>query len=327
MPESPFLLLHRLATGYAIPRCLHVVTELGIADRLGDEPQTAAALALAAGVQAQPLERVMRLLSTEGVFVLRSGRFAHSAASRLLRKDHPRSQRALVRLLGRSWQLRLFEELEYVVRTGHPASDKVMPNGFGFFAEHPEEGELFDAAMAALSEESVPGILAAYDFSRFAVIGDIGCGRGHLLLAILEATPNATGVLFDLPSVPVEIPAPLAHRAVKRSGDFFRDELPSCDCYLLKEVIHDWGDAEAGRILTAVRRAAPAQARILLLETLHPEDAAAPFAALYDVHMMLAGGRQRTPGELERLCRAAGLRIERVIPTGSRVSIVEGIAV
>lgn len=320
------MLLHRLASGYAIPRCLHVVTELGIADRLGDEPQTAAALASAAGVQAQPLERVMRLLSTEGVFVWRSGRFAHSAASRLLRKDHPQSQRALVRLLGRSWQLHLFEELEHVVRTGRPASDKVMPNGFGFFAEHPEEGELFDAAMAALSEESVPSILAAYDFARFAVIGDIGCGRGHLLVSILEATPNPTGVLFDLPSVTATIPAALAQRLSRRSGDFFRDELPSCDCYLLKEVIHDWGDAEAGRILLAVRRAARAHARILLLETLNPEDAPSPFATLYDVHMMLAGGRQRTAMELEHLCRAAGFRIERVIPTGSRVSIVEGSA-
>jgi O-methyltransferase domain/Dimerisation domain len=327
MQESPFMQLHRLATGYAIPRCLHVVTELGIADYLSEEPATAAALASAVQVQAEPLERILRLLCTQGIFEWRSGRFAHTSASRLLRKDHPQSQRALVRMLGRAWQLRLFEELEFTVRTGRPASEKVMPNGFGYFAELPEEGELFDAAMAALSQEPVPKVLAAYDFSRFSVIGDIGGGRGHLLVAILEVTPNAKGILFDLANVTADIPAALAQRLARRSGDFFTDELPACDCYLLKEVIHDWGDAEARRILAAVRRAARMGSRILLLEMLNPDDAPAPFAALYDVHMMLAGGRQRTAAELERLYGDAGFRLERIIPTGSRLSIVEGIAI
>jgi hypothetical protein len=321
------MLLHRLATGYAIPRCLHVATELGVADQLGDEPVTAAALAAAVQVQAEPLERILRLLCTQGIFEYRSGRFSHTAASRLLRKDHPQSQRPLVRLLGRTWQLRLFEALEFTVRTARPASEKVLPNGFGYFAEHPEEGELFDAAMAALSQEPVPRVLAAYDFSKFPLIGDIGGGRGHLLAAILEATPNATGILFDLPSVEANVPAALAHRMAKRSGDFFKDDLPACDCYVLKEVVHDWGDAEAGRILGTVRRAARAGSRILILETLNPEDATSPFAALYDVHMMLAGGKQRTAAELERLCSDAGFRVERILPTGSRLSIVEGVAI
>jgi O-methyltransferase domain len=330
MQESAFALLHRLAIGYAIPRCLHIVTELGIADQLDNEPKTAAALASVAGVEEEPLERVMRVLCAHGVFERQSGRFAHSPASRLLRQDHPQSQRPLVRLLGRPWQLRLFEALEYTVRTGHPCAEQVIPGGFGYFAEHPEEGELFDAAMTAMSHESIPSVLAAYDFARFPVIGDIGGGRGHLLAAILEATPNARGIVFDLASVPGSEPDALSHRwshrLERRAGDFFKDDLPDCDCYILKEVIHDWSDAEAKRILAAVRRAARDGARVLLLETLATEDGGSQFATVYDVHMMLAGGKQRTSSQFERLYREAGMRLERVIPTHSRISILEGIA-
>lgn len=327
MQESPFVLLHRLAIGYAIPRCLHAIAEIGIADQLEDEPQTATALASAAGVHAEPLERVMRLLCAHGVFEWRSGRFAHSAASRLLRKDHPQSQRPAVRMLGRAWQLRVFEELEYTVRTGRPSAEKVIPNGFGYFAEHPEEGQLFDAAMTAMAYDVIPSVLAAYDFSPFPVIGDIGGGRGHLLAAILQATPNVGGVVFDLPGVIASEPAPPSHRLERRSGDFFKDDLPACDCYVLKDVIHDWGDEDAKRILVAVRRAARGGARILLLETLYEDGGNLEFVTLFDVHMMLAGGKQRTRSEFERLYREAGWRLERVIGTRSRLSIVEGVAI
>ncbi len=55
--------------------------------------------------------------------------------------------------------------------------------------------------MESKSRGDIAVILGAYDFSRFSIIGDIGGGRGHLLRAILHATPLASGVLFDQPQV------------------------------------------------------------------------------------------------------------------------------
>lgn len=54
-----------------------------------------------------------------------------------------------------------------------------------------------------------------------------------------------------------------------------KDALPSCDAYLLMEVIHDWADEESVAILKAVRRAAPAGAKLLPIEAIVP-DAAGP---------------------------------------------------
>lgn len=60
---------------------------------------------------------------------------------------------------------------------------------------------MFDHAMTGKAIAGVAGVLATYDFGGFTTIVDVGGGRGHLLRAVLDAAPSATGVLFDLPEV------------------------------------------------------------------------------------------------------------------------------
>jgi hypothetical protein len=90
---NPFETLQQMAGGYCLPRCLHVAANLRVADALDDAPQTAAQLAAAVGANPDALGRVLRLRSAHGVFTNTGGRFAHSPASRLLRRDHPQSMR------------------------------------------------------------------------------------------------------------------------------------------------------------------------------------------------------------------------------------------
>jgi hypothetical protein len=73
------------------------------------------------------------------------------------------------------------------------------------------------------------------------------------------------------------------------------------------EVIHDWADTEAAKILAAIRCAAPRHARVLIVET--------------------TGGRERTPSEYAELLAGAGFRLERIVPTASAYSVIEGVAV
>lgn len=91
----PPKIVQGLAVAYWASRCLHAAAELGIADVLGEEPQPAEALARAAGVNPHALHRVLRSLANHGVFVHDGERFAHNAASRLLRSDVPGSMRSL----------------------------------------------------------------------------------------------------------------------------------------------------------------------------------------------------------------------------------------
>src|SRR5947207_5720825 len=210
---SPVQTLLDLAGAYALPRCLHVVADLGVADVLNETPRTAADLATAVSADADALGRVLRLLAAHGIFAVQGDAFAHTAVSRLLRTDHPHSMRAFARMFG----LRAFWDTQgallHSLRTGRVAAHEVLPNGFyGYLAEDPEASAIFNAAMAAKAQGQVTGVLAAYDFSVFNTIGDIGGGRGHLLRAILDAVPSARGVLFDLPRVIEEAKALASER-------------------------------------------------------------------------------------------------------------------
>ena len=218
-----------------------------------------------------------------------------------------------------------FGAMEHSVRTGLPAAAKVFPEGFwAYLAQRPEEGRVFNAAMTAKVQGAVAGIVASYDFSGFGLIGDIGGGSGHLLRAVLDASPNARGILFELPRVIEEAAGAASERLTLQAGDFFRDALPSCDAYLLMEIIHDWGDEESVAILRAVRRAAPAHARLLLIETIVPDDPGPDWSKMLDIHMLvLLGGKQRTRQEYEVLFDRVGFSFEREIDTGAGISILE----
>lgn len=329
MSEADSLrIINQLATGYWLPRCLHLIAEFGVADLIDDAPRTAQALAGSIGAHPEALGRVLRALSAQGVFEEVAGGFRHTGASRLLRTDHPRSQRAFVRMMGLPVHWAAYGALGHSIRTGEAAFTQVASGGtFDYFVRHRDEGLIFDEAMTGKSHEQIAAALGAYDFSAFGRIGDIGGGRGHLLRAVLASAPRAQGVLFDLPPVVEAASAIASERISLQPGSFFEDPLPACDAYLLMSVIHDWDDARAVDILTAVRSAAPAHAKLLLFELLIPEEIGAHPAKFLDIEMlvMTSGGRERTRPQFEQLYRAAGWRLERVIPTAAATVILEGV--
>ena len=322
---NPFESLRQMAAGYCLSRGLHVVANLAVADQLDETPRTAAELAVAVGAHPEALGRILRLLAAHGVFEASEGKYRHSATSRMLRTDHPQSMRDYVRMFGLSPFWATFGEMEQSVRTGRPAGENVIAGGlWAYFAEHPEASAIFNATMETKAQVQIAAVLAAYDFSEFKVIGDIGGGRGHLLKAVLDRVPTAKGVMFDLPYVVADPAGAASPRITRQAGDFFKDKLPVCDAYLVMEVIHDWSDAESIAILQAIRRAAPPQARLLLVEEMIPDDPGPAWSKVLDIHMLtLIGGKQRTRREYEVLFDAAGFSFRREIDTGAGVSILE----
>jgi hypothetical protein len=73
-----------------VVQSIHVVARLGLADILGPEPRTIDELARATRVHAPSLKRVLRALTTVGVFAEDAdGRLRHTSLSETLRADHP----------------------------------------------------------------------------------------------------------------------------------------------------------------------------------------------------------------------------------------------
>src|SRR6185503_3348340 len=166
-----------------------------------------------------------------------------------------------------------WKELEYCVRTGQPAFRKTSPDAdpFSSMATDPERAAVFDEAMAAFTHRTAIAVAAAYDFSRFGTIADIGGGNGALLLGILRAHRAPKGIVFDQPAA-----AERARREIERAGmasrcdavggNFFEAVPPGADAYLLKHVIHDWDDERATAILGRCRSAIADDGKLLLVE-------------------------------------------------------------
>jgi len=306
--------------------CTCEIAELGVADRLTEESMTAAELAQAVGAHPDALRRAMRLVASYGIFVeTRDGRFQHSGMSRVMQSSHPRSQRDWLRLARTKLAFGVLQGLGQSLRSGRPAAELAAPEGiFAYLSAHPDEGSLFDRSMTARSRKDIAEVVRAYDCSGFALIADIGGGQGHLLRAVLEVAPQARGVLFDLPHSIEAARRFDCERVMLQAGSFFKDALPSCNAYLLKNVIHDWSDDEAIAILKAVHRAAPVDATVLLVEAELPSGPERhPSKGLDIVMLAWTTGRERTASEYSVLLRAAGFQLCRVLPVGREVSIFE----
>lgn len=319
--RDPSELVVSLAEGYVNSRCLHVVAALGVCDVVGDDLRPVTDLARDVDADPPALGRVMRHLASLGIFEMRDSAFRHNDASRLLTSGHPGGMLPLTRMLGLPIMWDSFKVLEDSVRTGRPGAEFHEPRGFfAYLDAHPGESQTYDEGMIAMTFRRIARILPHYDFSPFAVIADIGGGRGHLLQAVLDQTSTATGILFDRPQVLATFDGD--DRISLRPGDFLQDPLPVADCYLLSNVIHDWGDLDAVAILTATRAASRPDSTLLLFEFVVPEDAEPFEASDIDVYMLaLVGGRERTLNEYQQLLAAGGWRLARTVTTPSQTII------
>jgi ubiquinone/menaquinone biosynthesis C-methylase UbiE len=185
--------------------------------------------------------------------------------------------------------------------------------------------------MVEVHAPETPAIVAAYDFSQFGHIVDVGGGHGMLLSAIVTAHPQVRGTLFDLQA---------GIDAAKRgeggslpgvdfiAGDVFETIPEGGDAYLLRHLLHDYDDDDCLTMLLNVRRAMKPAARVIVLEKTVPTDDTPGPGRWLDLHvMLLTGGRERTMPEYQALFSRAGLHLNRVLPTAQpAVEIIEAVA-
>jgi C-methyltransferase len=324
MAEQPHEIVWRLSTAGFAARCLHLVADLGVADRIGDDPVPVNDLADSCAVKADALDRVLRLLAAHSVFQKQDGGYGHTVSSRLLRADHPLSMRAFSQMMGLPLIWGSLTELEHSVRNGSPSLETLEPKGiWAYLQARTGEADIFGRAMTAKAGAEVAAVLDAYDFSGLGTIADIGGGRGHLLRAVLDTAPDSHGVLFELPEVIDSLD--VGHeRMVTTAGDFFVDPLPAADAYVLMEVLHDWTDENCVAILRAIRRAAHDGSKLLIIEGVIPEEQADPRASVLDIVMLtVTGGRERTTDGLSALFEQARFCLDKVIATASPMRIIE----
>lgn len=319
-----------LVVAFRQTQCLRVAAELELADHLAGGPRSAGELAEVTGSYEPFLRRLLRALVCLGlVETVPADRFGLTALGEELTAGRLRD---VARMYGSEPVWSAWEGLGHAVRTGDRAFDHAHgTDTWGYYASNPDAAERFDAAMAALTGGSADAIVDAYDFGRFQHVVDVGGGDGTFLAAILHRAPHAHGVLVDVGHVvdrarPTLEAADVLHRVELHAGDFRRSVPSGGDCYVLKWILHDWDDEQALTILRRCRAAAGSTARLVVVERVIPEQVGADDvdAVLADLNMMIwTSGRERTADEFAALLADAGWRLERVVPTGTGLSVIE----
>lgn len=324
----------QLLRGSLVTQLLSVAATLQLADILQEGPKTARELAAAAAADTTALYRVLRALAAMGIFVERpDGRFEMTPLAEPLRCNAPDSLGASAALYGTPWWWTATGALLHSVKTGETAFKHVhgMPL-FEYLEHHTEAAAVFNAHQSNMTQQDAGAIIAAYAFTGYHRVVDVGGGHGTLLAAILEACPETRGVLFDMPSVVSEAGCRLAQSLSGRceivAGDFFKAVPSGGDVYVLKDIVHDWDDERAVAILRNCRAALTDRenSKILVIEKVIPPRNDPFPGKMTDITMLLVtGGRERTEPEYRSLLTAAGLTVTRIVPTRSPASVIEAV--
>lgn len=324
--------LRRLVDGYQRSQALHVVAMLRVSDLLAERPMTAAEIAAATGAHERSLARVLRALVTVGVYAVDDGRYSNTELGAALCSGAPGGAGEWARLIGRPYYWNTWSGLADTVRSGDNTFAALHGESvWQWRAKHPEEQPIFNEAMTGMTNAVNAAVAASYEWSRFAMVADVGGGHGALLAAVLSRHPAVRGVLFEQPHVIASAGEPLvaagvADRCELVGGSFF-DSVPPADAYVLKSVIHDWDDEESVAILRTCRSAAGPDGVLVLVEQLVDQAPDPVRTAFSDINMMvMPGGGERTTEEYAALLAAAGWTFTRAVPTGTDSFVLEAMA-
>lgn len=195
--------IYELLFGLIVSQGIYVAAKLSIADRIAKTPMNADELAAATKTNPQSLRRVLEMLASKGVFTEgEDGRFRNTPMSVTLCSDAQPSMRDVSLMLSAHFVRSAWGELLDAVRTGEPAFEQIHGTPlFSYLSANPEDAALLSAGMTSGSSLDVTAVVAAYDFSKFRTVVDVGGSHGALLAGILGANPNLKGVLADMPPV------------------------------------------------------------------------------------------------------------------------------
>lgn len=320
-----------IVQGFYVTRAIGVAADLNLAEHLKNSSKSVTELAKLTDADEESLYRLMRMLASQGIFIEQENKiFTNNRLSKTL-LDQQDSMRHMVihQVNGINWKM--FEKLDYVVKTGNNAAQQVLGmDVFEYLEKNPNNNKIYNQAMTNSSLMLSYAVLSEYNFKNAKTIIDIGGGQGILLSMILHKYKTVNGIVFDLDHVVAgakEIAKQyhLIDRLKTISGNFFESIPEGGDIYLLKSIIHNLSDEQCIKLLKDIKNVLPEKGKILILEPIIKNDNRYSFAKLYDIQMLVgrSGGKERTKDEFIEIIKNSELKINKIIETAAPFSIIE----
>ncbi|KAL0283148.1 UNVERIFIED_CONTAM: Flavone 3'-O-methyltransferase 1 [Sesamum angustifolium] len=276
-----------LANMISVPMALNAVVRLKVADAIwqggSNNPLSAAEILSAAGVgpggDAENLQRILRLLTSFGVFEehldadATERRYSLTEVGKSLATDESGLSYGAYVLqhhqdaLMRAWTLVHEAVLD-------PSSEPfVKANGEGAYSYYGKKPEMNDLMLKAMSGVSVPfmkAFLNGYDgFQGVGTLVDVGGSAGDCLRMIMSKNQSIKkGVNFDLPEVVEKAPK---IPGIEHVGGDVLKSVPPGDAIFMKWILVSWTDDECKQILKNCFDALPPGGKLILCDPLLPD--------------------------------------------------------
>ncbi|KAH8434094.1 O-methyltransferase hasC [Aspergillus melleus] len=324
-------------------KVLLCASEYALADHVQRlQPCSISDLAKSTGLHEQGLFQIVRYLREMGYFHQdpKTGRLSNNRLSDLLRKDHWATWLNWVDFFPREYY-DLISHLPDQLKRDQPktATELFYNTDKPIYQYLAETGRIagFHKVTGTGSVVEAPGLLADYPWNELKseTVMDIGAGVGDFIRSYLERFPDATAGAFELPStaeiLQQKFPPedPLTSRLVSvTGGDFFQDEIPKSSVYLLRWILHNWGDEDCVRLLRRIRDTiilTPGISRVLIVESVLFDGRLGRGARYADIRMLArCRNKERTLEEYKRLAEEAGWRLDKVVsPRGCLTQIID----
>ncbi|XP_037550603.1 acetylserotonin O-methyltransferase 2 [Nematolebias whitei] len=328
--DYPFKLLEYFS-GFRVSKVIFSACELGVFDLLlrSREALSARFMAQELGTSVDGMERLLDALV--GIEILEVERTDQTAlysstdvANLYLAKGSAKSLHDMI-IYQSQTIYPLWNNIADAVREGKNQYEKTfgLPSEDVFQTIYRSEQETVKFMGLMNSSWVLDGhdVVTAFNLSCFQRIVDLGGCTGALAHEMVKAYPSTSVVVFDLPEV---VEAALKHfsqessAVVFQTGDFFRDEIPAADLYILARIIHEWPEEKCRTLLKRIYEASKPGGGVLLVEAMLFENRRGPvMAQMFSLNMLVqAEGRERSPSEYVRMLDETGFHNVQVCRTG-----------
>jgi predicted O-methyltransferase YrrM len=275
----------------------------------------------------RPLMVVLDALTAIGLLIKRDGLY-RTDPDRLpfLRSDSTQSVLPMIRHAATIWK-NWSNLTRIVTETGR------VEGTAGSF-EKPEDQKAFIGAMHVVGRAHAPKIVQAVNPGSARRLIDVGGASGTYTIAFLEACPQMSATLFDLPDVVAMgreriTEAGLMDRVTIVAGNFYTDCLPpGHDLALVSAIIHMNSPEQNVDLYKKVFDALVPGGRIVIRDhVMNPGHTAPKSGALFAVNMLVGtpGGGTYTFEEIKTGLTAAGFENIKLIQEADKMmGLVEG---
>ncbi|KAF9526425.1 S-adenosyl-L-methionine-dependent methyltransferase [Crepidotus variabilis] len=274
---------------------VRLTAEIGLATLLGDseEGMSLADIAAKTSVDGLKLERVIRLLITQGWFrEAKPGYFANNRLSNLIKKDLPGFALAtymndLFNKISASFSEMVnhpdpeFRKNNDPFHTAFQLAFKTNISYFGadgWLTKDPEEAIKFGLSMGAVGPTSDPGVIADFAWDALAqgkdAIVDVGGGQGTLCCSLAARYPNIKKfVVQDLPETRDAAEAHIASRNLQgrvefEAQDFFKPQQRKGKyLFVMQRVLHDWSTEAGAKMIKHIKDVLNEDSCLLIIDT------------------------------------------------------------